>query len=105
MPPIVIKRSGKTCWVHRRWACPKFLKQSFHEYADQSIRFSTWARRYYDQQRARGNDHHAALRSLAYKWMRILFRCWKDRANAIRRSHVPRGTPSTRAPKLDNSPD
>lgn len=75
----VIKRSGKTCWVHHRFACPKFLKQSFHEYADQSIRFSGWARRYYDQQRARGNDHHAALRSLAYKWMRILFRCWKDR--------------------------
>lgn len=75
----VTERSGKTCWVHHRLACPKFLKQTFHEYADQSIRFSTWARRYYDQQRARGNDHHAALRSLAFKWMRILFRCWKDR--------------------------
>ena len=37
------------------------------------------ARRYYDQQRGRGNDHHAALRSLAFKWMRILFRCWQDR--------------------------
>lgn len=22
-------------------------------------------------------DHHAALRSLAYKWVRILFACWK----------------------------
>jgi hypothetical protein len=29
--------------------------------------------------RFRGNDHHAALRALAYKWIRILFRCWKDR--------------------------
>lgn len=73
------ERSGKTCWVHHRLACPKFLKQTFHEYADQSIRFSPWARRYYDQQRSRGNDHHAALRSLAFKWMRILFRCWQDR--------------------------
>jgi transposase len=75
----VTERSGKSCWVHHRLACPKFLKQTFHEYADQSIRFSSWARRYYDQQRGRGNSHHAALRSLAFKWMRILFRCWQDR--------------------------
>ena len=23
--------------------------------------------------------HHAAVRALAFKWIRILFRCWKDR--------------------------
>jgi transposase len=74
----VTERSGKTIWVHHRLACPKFVKQTFHEFADQSIRFSRWARAYYDQQRARGNDHHAALRALAYKWIRILFRCWKE---------------------------
>jgi hypothetical protein len=74
----VTERSGKALWVHHRLACPKFVKQTFHEFADQSIRFSQWARTYYDQQRGRGNDHHAALRSLAYKWIRILFRCWKD---------------------------
>lgn len=76
--PVTV-RSGKSIWVHHRLACPKFVKQTFHEFADQSIRFSRWARAYYDQQRARGNDHHAALRSLAYKWLRILFRCWKER--------------------------
>jgi len=75
----VTERSGKTLFVHHRLACPKFVKQTFHEFADQSIRFSRWARAYYDQQRARGNDHHAALRALAYKWIRILFRCWKER--------------------------
>jgi transposase len=75
----VTERSGKALWVHHRLACPKFVKQTFHEFADQSIRFSTWARTYYDQQRGRGNDHHAALRALAYKWIRILFRCWKNR--------------------------
>ncbi|MGQ0737357.1 MAG: IS110 family transposase, partial [Acidobacteriota bacterium] len=26
-----------------------------------------------------GANHHAALRALAFKWMRILFRCWKER--------------------------
>jgi hypothetical protein len=75
----VTERSGKALWVHHRLACPKFIKQTFHEFADQSILFSQWARAYYDQQRGRGNDHHAALRALAYKRIRILFRCWRDR--------------------------
>jgi len=38
-----------------------------------------WARQYYRQQRAKGNAHHAAVRELEYKWLRILYRCWKDR--------------------------
>lgn len=75
----VIERSGKTCFVHRRFACPKFLRQSFHEYAAQSIRSSPWARAYYDRQRQRGNGHHAAVRSLAFRWIRIIFRCWQSR--------------------------
>lgn len=75
----VIERSGKSCWVHRRWACPKFLRQSFHEFAGQSIRWSAWARAFYDQQRQRGNGHHAAVRSLAYRWIRIIYRCWQLR--------------------------
>jgi transposase len=75
----VTQRSGKSTWVHFRWACPKFLRQSFHEFANHSIRFCGWAKAFYEQQRARGKDHHAAVRALAYKWIRILFRCWKTR--------------------------
>jgi len=75
----VIERSGKTCFVHRRFACPKFLRQSFHEYAGQSIRWSPWARAYYQQQRQRGQKHHAAVRSLAFRWIRIIFICWQTR--------------------------
>jgi hypothetical protein len=71
--------SGKSRWVHFRFACPKFLRQSFHEWASLSITKSDWARAYYQQQRARGKKHHAAVRALAFKWIRILFRCWKDR--------------------------
>ena len=29
----VTEQSGKSKWVHFRWACPKFLRQSFHEFA------------------------------------------------------------------------
>ena len=75
----VTEQSGKKKWVHFRWACPKFLRQSFHEWAGHSIAHSQWARSYYRQQRERGKGHHAAVRGLAFKWIRIIFRCWKDR--------------------------
>jgi len=75
----VTERSGKKKWVHSRWACPKFLRQSFHEWAGHSIAQSVWARTYCQQQRQRGKDHHAVVRALAFKWIRIVFRCWQDR--------------------------
>lgn len=75
----VQKASGKSRVVQFRLACPKFLRQTFHELAGQSIPHCAWAKTYYQQQRARGNSHHAAVRALAYKWIRIIFRCWKDR--------------------------
>jgi len=74
----VTKRSGKHCTVQRRWACPKFLLQTFHEFAHCSRRRCPWAQALYLQQRACGKGHHAALRTLAFKWIRILFRCWKS---------------------------
>jgi transposase len=75
----VTERSGKSSWIHFRWACPKFLRQSFHEFAGHSVHFCDWAAAFYEQQRARGKGHHAAVRALSYKWIRILFRCWKTR--------------------------
>jgi transposase len=74
----VTKRSGKRHIVQRRWACPKFLLQTFHEFANCSCKRSTWAKAFYLQQRATGKGHHAALRTLAFKWIRVLFRCWKS---------------------------
>lgn len=38
----VTEQSGKKKWVHFRWACPKFLRQSFHEWAGHSIAHSQW---------------------------------------------------------------
>jgi transposase len=75
----VMKRSGKTCVVAQRWICPKFLKQTFHEFARCSIRQSGWARACYKMLIQRGHKHNAAVRALAFKWIRIMFRCWKDR--------------------------
>jgi transposase len=75
----VLASSGKQCWVHWRWACPKFLRQTFHEWAAHSIGSSAWAKAYYVQQRAKGKPRNTVVRALAFKWIRILFRCWKDR--------------------------
>ena len=75
----VTESSGNSRWVHWRWACSKFLRQTIHEWAGCSIRTCEWARAHYKRQRAKGNGHHAAVRSVAFKWIRILFRCWKDR--------------------------
>jgi transposase len=75
----VLESSGKQHWVHYRWSCPKFLRQTFHEWALHSMASSTWARTYYQQQRSKGKSHHSAVRALAFKWIRILFRCWQDR--------------------------
>src|ERR1700751_638965 len=93
----VTESSGKRKWVHFRWACPKFLRQSFHEWAGHSIAQSRWARAYYQQQRSRGNTHHEAVRALAFKWIRIVFRCWQDRVaydeNRYLGALVQRGSP------------
>lgn len=75
----VVERSGQSCRVRWRYFCPKFLRQSFHEFAGESVRHSFWARAYYEQQRGKGKDHQAATRALAYKWIRIIFRCWQTR--------------------------
>jgi transposase len=75
----VTERSGKKSWVHWRLQCPTFLRQTFVEWAAESIRHSFWAQVYYQQQRDKGKAHQAAVRALAFKWIRILYRCWHER--------------------------
>jgi hypothetical protein len=75
----VEESSGKAGWIHWRWNCPKFIRQTFHEWAGCSIRCCQWAREFYDKKRAGGMDHHPAVRALAFKWIRIYYRCRRDR--------------------------
>jgi transposase len=74
----VTKQSGKMHYVHRRYLCPKFDRQSFHEFADQSVLWSRWAAAYYLSQRSKGKPHQTAVRALAFKWQRIIWRCWQN---------------------------
>jgi transposase len=75
----VTKQSGQTRLVLSRLACPKYLRQTFHEFAEYARRFSDWSRAFYAMKRAGGMAHHAAVRALAYKWIRIIFRMWQTR--------------------------
>lgn len=75
----VIEASGKQSWTRWRYHCSTFLRQSFVEWAGLSIRYEYWAKEYYKQQIGRGKHHNIAIRSLAFKWIRILYKMWKDR--------------------------
>lgn len=93
----VTERSGKRHFVHWRWSASTFQRQSIHEFALHSIRHCEWARVYYELQRGRGKKHHVAVRALAYKWLRIIWRCWKDRLPyddaRYTRALIDRGSP------------
>jgi transposase len=70
-------QSGKQRTVSSRWACTKFMRKTFHEFAGLSILKSRWAKAYYDQQIGRGKTPQMARRALAFKWIRIIYRCWQ----------------------------
>jgi transposase len=73
----VIEKSGSQSWTHWRWGAPKFLRQTFVEWAGQTIRYSAWARIYYQRMLQKGKKHAVILRALAFKWVRILWKCWQ----------------------------
>lgn len=93
----VTERSGRQLWIHWRWNAPKFLRQTFVEWAGQTIPKCAWAKAYYLQQKRTGKRHQTILRGLAFKWIRILWKCWQDRqpyddhryCQALKTKHSP----------------
>ncbi len=75
----VTKSSGKTQVVYARRACPRFDRQTFHEFARLSVTRCQWARNYLAFYTAKGKPYHTIIRALAFKWIRILYRCWQNR--------------------------
>ena len=70
------RRSGKYQGVYFRFACNLHLRRALHQFAFCWLKSSEWARAYYDRYRNRGHRHHAALRALAAKWLKIIFVLW-----------------------------
>jgi transposase len=76
----VVQQSGSSKTVHMRHRCPKFGRQTFHENAACALKKEPWAKCFYEEHKKKHDDkHHQACRALAYKLVRIYFRCWKDR--------------------------
>jgi transposase len=75
----VTKSSGQMRVVYARRACPRFVRQTFHEFARLSVGRCQWATNYVEYYMDKGKNYHTVIRALAFKWIRILFRCWKSR--------------------------
>jgi transposase len=84
----VTKSSGQSRVVYARCACPKFLRQTFHEFARLSVAQCQWARNYVEYYMGKGKKYHTVIRALAFKWIRILFRCWKTRTPYDDQKHL-----------------
>lgn len=74
----VTDQSGKMHKVYRRLRCDNHTRQSFIEWTKESWKHSVWAGAFVRQRQEKRQGFHAILRALAYKWIRILWRCWRD---------------------------
>jgi transposase len=81
----VTRRTGKARtnpprWpCHQRWACDKHLRHAIYLFAEQTLTRCFWAEIYYRHHRQKGRSHADALRRLGQRWLKIIFRMWRDR--------------------------
>lgn len=74
----VTRTSGKMRSIGMRHHCDHHARRTLHLFAACSRRSCPWAREFYAEQRRKGKTHGAALRNLATKWLRILYRLCQD---------------------------
>ena len=75
----ITKASGSKHVVLARYARNTRLGDALHQQAFSALRASPGARAYYDELRARGKNHHAALRQLSNRLVGVLHGCLKTR--------------------------
>lgn len=73
----VTQQSGKRSVAKMRWACNKTLRSTIHLWANLSRPLCAWAEAYYQQKKANGMGHAAALRCLGQRWIKILWKMWQ----------------------------
>lgn len=78
MSPVAVE-SGKRRTATFRRACDKRLRNAVATLANSTRHWHPWARQVYARARARGQDHPHAIRTLGRAWIRVLWRCWRDR--------------------------
>ena len=70
-------QTGNYHKVHMRRGCNREARATLYYFSFCSMRYCSWARAYYDRQRARGKTHAVSVRALSNKWIRVLFQLWK----------------------------
>jgi len=78
MSPVALE-SGKLRVATFRRACDKRLRVAVATLADSTRHWHPWAKDVYRKARARGQDHPHAIRTLGRAWLRVIWRCWRDR--------------------------
>jgi len=74
----VTKASGRKTRVQFRRACRKPWRNTMHLFASSSKNYCPWAHAFYEHRRKCGDGHALALRKLADKWLKIIYRMWKE---------------------------
>jgi transposase len=73
----VTEASGQRRWVHFRRGCDKNLRATMHLWAEHTIRGKcAWASAYYQAKRAT-MSHTCAVRALAQRWLKIVWKLWQ----------------------------
>jgi transposase len=73
----VTQQSGRSRRVTLRRACNKHLRAAVGFLADHSRTHCVWARVYYERKIQEGKKHSLALRCLAHRWLKILWKMWQ----------------------------
>jgi transposase len=75
----VTEKSGKSFFsVKMRRACNKTFKDDIYQFANCSLKQEPWAMQFYQEQKSNGKSHSRAVRALGNKWLKIIYRMWKD---------------------------
>lgn len=75
----VTRASGRSNSVRFRYAANRRLRAASMWWAFNSLKMSPWASEAFQTARnQRGQRYHRALRGVAARWMRVLWRCWTD---------------------------
>jgi transposase len=73
----VTHQSGQSRYVLFRRSCNKHLRVAVGFLADHSRARCVWAQAYYEKKKAEGKTHSAALRCLAHRWLKIIWKMWQ----------------------------
>ena len=82
------QQSGRSRRVIIRRACNTILRATVHLWADRSRIKCPWAEAYYRRKREQGTCHAAALRCLAMRWLKILWKMWAERTSYDGERHL-----------------